>query len=388
MRELVAVEITGERFVDVMTRAWSSGDAIVPIDPRLPRPARLALLDALRPGWVLDAGGTRHRRADGRAVQAGDALVMVTSGTTGPPRAVLLTHDAVAASARASSARLGVDPAADVWLACLPLAHVGGLSVITRALITGTPVVVLDRFEAPAVTAAAESGRAGGRRVLISLVATALSRLEPEGFGVILLGGAAPPPSIPPNAVVTYGMTETGSGVLYDGVPLRGVEVNVDERGEIRLRGPMLGRAYRSADGETPLTDGDGWLATGDGGHFDPAGRLVVEGRLADVIVTGGEKVWPGAVEAVVRTHPGVADVAVTGAPDPQWGQRVVAVVVPAGGGQAPSLAELRDLVKQTLPPWAAPRQLVLSAALPATALGKVRRRALARLVEQAESGA
>jgi O-succinylbenzoic acid--CoA ligase len=167
-------------------------------------------------------------------------------------------------------------------------------------------------------------------------------------------------------------MTETGSGVVYDGLPLDGVELRVVD-GELQVRGPMLARCYR--DG-SPTLDGDGWLHTGDAGELVD-GRLRVAGRMGDVIVTGAEKVWPAPVEAVLRTVPGVADVAVGGRADPAWGQVVVAWVVPDDRAAPPALDALRDAVKAVLPPWAAPRRLVLVDALPRTALGKVRRAAL-----------
>jgi O-succinylbenzoic acid--CoA ligase len=205
----------------------------------------------------------------------------------------------------------------------------------------------------------------------VSLVATALRRVDPARFRTVVLGGAAPPPDLPANVVATYGMTETGSGVVYDGRPLDAVEVRVDAGGEIHIRGPMLLRAYR--DGTVPLVDG--WFATGDLGRRDADGRLVVEGRRSELIISGGENVWPEPVEAVLRLHPKVADVAVAGTADPEWGQAVTAYVVPAGA--APTLAELRDAVRQDLPTHCAPRRLVLVDAIPRTALGKVRRAAL-----------
>jgi O-succinylbenzoic acid--CoA ligase len=347
---LVAIE-TGPGFVDALRRAWDAGDAVLPVDSRLPGPARAALLDAMDPG--------------GRAIEPGDALVVATSGTTGLPKGVVLTHDAVRASARATTERLGVDPARHRWLACLPLSHVGGLSVVTRALLTGTPLAVQCAFDAGAV------GAAAGPEVFVSLVATALARVDPARFHTVLLGGSPPPQHLADNVVTTYGMTETGSGVVYDGVPLDGVEVAIGPAGEIRLRGPMLLRAYR--DGTVPL-DAGGWYATGDAGTLDPDGRLVVHGRLSDLIISGGEHVWPAAVEAVLRRHPSVAEVAVGGRSDPEWGERVVAWVVPRTGAVAPTLEGLRAMVKEELAPWAAPRDLVLVESLPKTATGKVRR--------------
>ena len=244
--------------------------------------------------------------------------MLATSGTTGEPKGVVLTHDAVRASALATSARLGVTPA-DHWLACLPLSHVGGLSVVTRAMVTGTPVTVLPGFDADRVEREAAVARRSSR--WSPPPSTGSTRAL---FRTIVLGGARPPAGLPPNVVTTYGMTETGSGVVYDGVPLDGVEVRLDDDGQIHLRGPMLLRAYR--DGTDPR-DADGWLPTGDLGSWAPDGRLVVHGRAGDLIITGGENVWPEPVEAVIAGLRGVGGVAVAGVDDPTWGQRVVAFV-------------------------------------------------------------
>jgi O-succinylbenzoic acid--CoA ligase len=356
VRRLIALPARGtDEFVARLRRAWDDGDAVLPVDPRLPPPARARVLAA---ACVDDP------------VEDGDALVVATSGTTGDPKAAVLTHTAVEASARATSRRLGVDPAADRWLACLPLAHVGGLSVVTRALVTGTPLTVHDGVDAAAVAAAARAGC-----TLVSLVPATLRRVDAALFRTVVLGGSAMPPDLPPNAVATYGMTETGSGVVYDGRPLDGVEVRVVD-GEVQVRGPMLLRAYR--DGTDPRTP-DGWYPTGDAGEWDAgAGRLRVFGRTGDLIITGGENVWPAAVERALGDLPAVAEVAVVGAPDPEWGRRVVALVVPADPADPPSLDALRDAVRRELPAYAAPREVRLVTALPRTALGKVARARLA----------
>lgn len=366
-----------------LQRAWDAGDAVLPVDQRLPAAGKEALYHALAPAWVVgpvgSAGHARRPRPGGRGVEPGDALVMATSGTTGTPKGVVLSHPAVEASARATSARLGVDPSRHRWLACLPLNHVGGLSVVTRSLYTSTPVDVLPGFDAEAVQTLS------GPEVLVSLVATALLRTPADLFRTVVLGGSAPPDDLPSNVVTTYGLTETGSGVVYDGVPLDGVDVEVDPvNGEIRLRGPMLLRAYR--DGTVPL-DGQGWFRTGDVGRIDPDGRLAVAGRLTDMIITGGENVWPGPVEEAIRAHPAVAEVAVAGRPDPEWGQRVVAWVVPRDPTAPPALSELRDLVGARLARYAAPRELVLTDSLPRTSIGKVRREALVAPEDRSEHG-
>jgi O-succinylbenzoic acid--CoA ligase len=374
MPELVALDLRGgQGFVTALLRIWEAGDAVLPIDPRLPRPAVEHLLDVLRPSAVVDVDG-RHRRSGGEPTEPGDALVIPTSGTTGEPKGVVHTHKSVQASASASSARLGVDPATDRWVACLPLAHIGGLSVVTRALVTGTPVTVLGRFGASEVERHARNGA-----TLISLVPTALRRTDASGYRAVLLGGAAPPGQLADNVVTTYGMTETGSGIVYDGYPLDGVELHIGDgrtgkEGEVLVRGPMLLRSYRG--GVDPRLPG-GWLPTGDGGRLADDGTLVVFGRMAEVIVTGGEKVWPSPVESLIAGHPAVDQVAVWKRPDPEWGERVVVWVVPADPSSPPDLEALRDLVGSQLAPWAAPREMVLVANLPHTASGKVRRSGL-----------
>lgn len=355
MPRLVVVEAHGTpEFVDALRRAWDAGDAVLPLDPRLPAPAREAALAAARPD---------------EPTEPGDALVVLTSGTTGAPKAAVLTHDAVAASARAASDRLAVDPATDRWLACLPLAHVGGLGVVTRAVLTGTPLTVVPDAHAETLAAAHRAGC-----TLVSLVPAALGRIDPGWFRTIVLGGSMMPPDLPANAVTTYGLTESGSGVVYDGRPLAGVEVRLDgddDGGGIRLRCPMLLRAYR--DGTDPK-DADGWFATGDTGRWDDTGRLVVAGRAGDLVVTGGEKVWPTTVERVLDAHPGVREALVFGRPDPTWGHRVVARIVPTDPHDPPTLDALQGWVKESLPPWAAPREVEVADALPRTALGKLLR--------------
>jgi o-succinylbenzoate---CoA ligase len=400
--ELVALDLPGGAgFVDTLRAIWDTGDAAAPLDPRLPRAARDALLVALRPSRVVSSDGEHHVVAGGLPVEEGDAVVVATSGSSGQPKGVVLTHDALRASALATSDRLGVDPARHAWLACLPLAHVGGLSVVTRALLTGTPLTVLPGFDADTVEALGRTERA----THVSLVPSALRRLDPALFTRILLGGSRPPGDLPPNVVVTYGMTETGSGVVYDGYPLDDVEVAIahfddaedgdddsgwgggggtghaEERdegtsgaGQILLRAPMLLRCYR--DGSTGRVLGpDGsktWFATGDAGYVNAQGTLSVTGRIAEMITTGGEKVWPDEVERVISAHGDVAEVAVWKRPDPEWGERVVAWVVP--GDVLPKAEELKELVAGTIAPWAAPKEIVFTTELPRTPSGKIKR--------------
>ena len=374
MRELIALALPpGMPFVEQMQRAWDDGDAVLPIDPRLPLPARDRLLRSLRPTVMIDESGTRTACADGVAVRDGDAFVIATSGSTGDPKGVIHTHASARASALATAAALEVDPATDGWLCCLPVSHVAGLSVILRALMSGVRLEVLPAFDAAIVQAAARERGA----TLTTLVPTALARVDPSLFRRIVVGGAAPPKHLPPNAVVSYGMTETGSAITYDGLPLGDAECRIVD-GEIQVRGSVLLRAYRGGgyplEGEDPK-DAHGWFATDDAGELDAAGRLLVHGRRGDLIVTGGEKVWPVEVERVLALHPAVAEVAVIGRADAEWGHAVTAVVVASDPAAPPRLDDLRAHVKAELPSYAAPRQLELVNALPRTLLGKIERR-------------
>ncbi|MHB1987476.1 MAG: AMP-binding protein [Acidimicrobiales bacterium] len=375
MHNLVAVALPGgPGYVGELRRIFEDGDAALPVDTRLGDRAQHRLVDLMRPAAIIWSPGERDSLENPVPVEPGDALVMATSGTTGQPKGVVLTHVAIAASARATSSRLGVDRASDRWWACLPLAHIGGLSVVLRSILEGVALEVVPRF----TPAAAASALAGGA-TLTALVPTALRRLdEPvaSSFRRIVLGGQAPPDHLPANVVTTYGMTETGSGVVYDGIALEGVELRVGAGdGQIFVRGPMLLRSYR--DGTDPKT-GDGWLATGDAGRLGQDGRLEVNGRLGDLVITGGENIWPSAVEPLLERHRLVTEAAVGGRPDQEWGERLTAYVVVASPiDTAVLLSELRELVSEELAGFAAPREVVVVAELPRTSLGKVRREAL-----------
>lgn len=364
MKRLVALDIAGgPAFRAALERAWADGDAVLPLDRRLPRETADRMMHQLGAGLVATED-ERVPTSYGLPMDEGDALVVATSGTGGEPRGVVLTHDAVRSAALATSKRLGVDRDRDRWLACLPLSHVGGLGVVTRAIHTGTPLEIHDGFEPDAVTLAADNGA-----TLVSLVETALNRIDATHFRKILLGGSAVRREHGHNVVVTYGMTESGGGIVYNGVALDDVEVRI-ERGEIVVRGPMLLRCYRN--GEDPK-DSEGWYATGDLGHFE-GDRLVVDGRAREVIVTGGESVVPGPVEDVLSRVAGVVEVAVVGRPDPEWGEAVTAVVVPADVEAPPALEALREAVREVFPAYAAPRRIEIVDHLPRTSLGKIRR--------------
>ena len=359
MPKLTALNLPGSPdFVQALQSVWERGDAVFPLDRRLPVAAQRSMLQGFGVATVISEDG-ETALSDGEPIEPGDALVIATSGSSGPPKAAVLTHAAVEASARATSERLQVTDN-DHWLACLPLAHVGGLSVITRSLITGTTLTVIDGFDTDVVSAS--------EATLVSLVSTALQRIDPSLFRAIVLGGARPPADRPRHCIATYGLTETGSGIVYNGKPLNSVEIEIRD-GEVHVRGPMLLRCYR--DGTSPLTS-DGWLPTGDLGFLRDDGSLHVEGRRGDVINTGGEKVWPDDVERQLIQHPDIHDVAVTGLPDNEWGQIVAAFVVSARPNL--SLDEIRAHCRAQLPGYALPKQLELVEAIPRTALGKVRR--------------
>ena len=372
MTQLVAIDLPGgPEFVATLARVWDRGDAAFVVDRRAPRSAQTELLAAVRPHAVIgERGSSPHHGPTAPPLDTGDALVVATSGSSGRPKLVVHTREGLESHARAVNRRLEVDPREDRWLCCLPLAHLGGLGVVVRSLLTGTDVDVVDGFDARTIEEAPDRLDS----TLVSLVPTALDRIDAGNYRWVVLGGSADPAHRPANVVRTYGLTETGGGVVYDGVPLDDVEVSIDDDGSIRVRGDVLARGLRAQDGSVaPIAGAGGWLDTGDRGRWEQ-GRLVVEGRGDDLIVTGGENVWPAPVEAVLLKHPGVAEVAVVGATDPEWGERVVAYVVPVDPTDPPSTAALRDHVKAALPAFCAPREVRQVAALPRTALGKVRR--------------
>ncbi|GEL45678.1 O-succinylbenzoic acid--CoA ligase [Cellulomonas hominis] len=351
---------------------------------------------------VETASGLAHEDAGG-PVPDDVALLVRTSGSTGVPREVMLTAAALRASADATHRRLS---GPGRWLLPLPPAHVAGLQVLVRSLVAGTtPAVLAGPFRPDAFAAAtARLGEdADGAPRYTSLVPTQVHRLlgSDEGadalaaYDAVLLGGAAAPPGLVERArargarvVTTYGMSETCGGCVYDGVPLEGVRVELDGDGRIRIAGPVLAAGYRSRpDLDADLfeeRDGVRWLRTSDLGRWTTRGagpaRLEVLGRADDVLVTGGEKVAPAAVERVLGERPGVGEVLVVGVPDDEWGQALVAVVVPPAGAPGPDLADLRAAAAGALGRAAAPRHLVTVAALPLRGPGKPDRRAAADL--------
>lgn len=362
VNELVCLDMANSQlFVDRLSRAWDNDDAIFPLDQRLPLAARQLILNVVKPTIMATIDG--DTRVDGIPVESGDAVVVATSGTSGVAKAAVLTMSAVEASARATTERLNVS-LRDTWLACLPPSHVGGLSVITRSLIMGTSLIPVPSFSPDSYEEAAKSGA-----TLVSLVSTALQRIDPSLFRTIVLGGSRQASQLPANCVTTYGLTESGSGVVYNGKALRGVELEIRDS-IVYIKAPMLLRAYR--DGSVPL-DSNGWFCTGDRGSISDDGVLQIEGRDSDLIISGGENIWPENVEDALRDFPDVTDLCVAGVPDPEWGHAVHVWLVTTSTDK-PSLNAVRAHVKQNLPAHCAPRQVHIVSEIPRTALGKPQR--------------
>jgi O-succinylbenzoic acid--CoA ligase len=366
----------GEDFVAALHGCLLLGAAAVPIDLRLgaaEREARMRGVAATVEGPIDGpplASVARHR-AD--AV----ATVMYTSGSTAAPKPVSLSYGNWLWNALGSAVALGLD-VDERWLCPMPLAHVGGLSILLRSAIYGTTVVLPGRFD---LEAAKRDLADGERRVtLVSLVPTMLSRLldvglqRPPTLRWALLGGGPIPPALVARAgaagvpvASTYGMTEACSQIATFGYPLPGVDVWTSA-GEIIVRGPIV-----SAD----VVDEQGWLHTGDLGAFDDRGRLRIIGRTSDTIVTGGENVAPAEVEAALVAHPAVADAAVLGRADSEWGEAVVALVVLRDGDATVALEELRAHCADRLAPFKVPKRFELVDAVPRGPTGKLLRREL-----------
>jgi O-succinylbenzoic acid--CoA ligase len=388
---VLPVTETGGRLLELLSAALDgTGPAILPLDPDLPPERRAAIMDAFAPAAVHTADGL-IQRPDGQPVGKETAVVIATSGSTGQPKGVQLSAAALLHSARASLDRVGAAPG-QRWLLCLPATHIAGIQVLIRSLAAGTEPVIAARAEADVLAA---SGCAH-----VSIVPTQLRRLldaDPgaawaRGFTSVLLGGAAAPAALVSAAraagvpvVTTYGMSETCGGCVYDGRPLDGVAVTTGDDSRIRISGPVLFSGYRLRPDLTSAAMAGAWFVTSDLGAVSPDGRLTVRGRADDVIITGGENVVAGEVAALLETCPGVREAAVVGRPDPEWGERVIAVIVPDNPAQPPTLDLLCRHVRERLPRYALPRELVLRAAMPMLPSGKPDLEALRR--EQSPAG-
>jgi O-succinylbenzoic acid--CoA ligase len=327
------------------------------------------------------------------------AVIMYTSGTTGQARGAVLTRAALLASAQASAANMGWEPD-DCWLLAMPIARVGGLSILTRSLIARRAVALAPSFDAALVPAWIEQWRTTLASMVPTMLALVFERFPdwrpPPFLRAIQVGGAEAPPRLLKEAarrkvpvVLTYGCTETCSQVVvtpYEqrfnpapggaGRPLPGAEVRVVD-GRIEVRGPMRMAGYLGA---APLA-ADAWFDTGDVGMFDAHGGLHVRARRADLIVSGGENVYPAEVERVLEACRGIRAAAVFGVPDETWGQLVAAAFV--ADGTPPTDDELVAFLDHHLARHKRPRRIAFVPQLPQTGAGKLDRPALAALTGQ-----
>lgn len=335
--------------------------------------------------------------------------ILFTSGTTGQPKGVVLSMENHFYSALASAYKLGVQ-ADDVWLSCLPLYHVGGMAVIFRSCLYGTAVDLHPRFDLAAVNHALDTWPI----TLISVVPTMLHRMVqtrtqwPTSLRLILVGGAAAtaelvqaanqlgPEPHHPRIATTYGMTETASQIATllpagaqnkpasVGRPLLFTQVRVVGQdgqpaavghiGEVWVAGPTVSAGYINQPQANAERFVEGWFRTGDMGYLDADGDLWIVQRRSDLIVSGGENVYPAEVEQVLRQHTAVAEACVVGVPDVEWGQRVAAMVQLVAGATLPE-AELLAFVQTRLAGYKRPRLLQFVPHLPQTASGKIARR-------------
>ncbi|MBC6446463.1 o-succinylbenzoate--CoA ligase [Actinokineospora xionganensis] len=350
-----------------------------------------AALDGSGPAVLPVAmGQSGEDMAPGEPLEPDTALVVRTSGSTGKPKGVLLSAKALRASADATHTRLG---GPGTWLLAMPAHHIAGVQVLVRSIVAGTEPVVMPRtaFRPKVFTESASDALGSLGPVYTALVPTQLTRIVEDGgdalaalraFDAVLVGGAAVSARTLERALdagvrvrTTYGMSETAGGCVYDGVPLDGVDVRIDD-GVIELSGPMLANGYRLDPKATKESFVDEWFRTSDAGGFRD-GVLRVFGRVDDLINTGGVKVAPAAVENVLTAQRNVAEACVVGVPDAQWGQRVAAALVLTG---AVDEGELRSVVRAELSAPAAPKDFIVLAALPLIGPGKPDRRALVEM--------
>jgi O-succinylbenzoic acid--CoA ligase len=355
-------------------------------------------LDAVRPTQI-----DRHEGIDLDRVQS----IIYTSGTTGRPKGAMLTYGNHWWSAIGSALNLGTHTG-DRWLACLPLFHVGGQAILLRSAIYGVPAIIHEQFDPAAVNRAIDEDGV----TIISVVAAMLARMldergdrpyPPTLRTVLLGGGPAPRPLLEACAargvpvVQTYGLTEAASQVATlapgdalrklgsAGKPLLPTQLRVvgpdgdrapGEVGEIIVRGPTVTPGYLGRPDATARALRGGWLYTGDLGYLDAEGYLYVVDRRDDLIISGGENVYPAEVEAVLLAHPAVAEAGVIGVADARWGQ-VVCAFVRLRPAHAPAADELMAFCRERLARYKVPATIRFVETLPRNAAGKLLRRAL-----------
>ncbi|MDX6688968.1 MAG: o-succinylbenzoate---CoA ligase [Solirubrobacteraceae bacterium] len=376
-RDRVAIALPARlAFVQTLHGCLRLGAIAVPIDLRLKadqRALRTAGCAAIVTGPLAGLEDLGAPLTDTHDLEA-TAIVLHTSGTTSGPRPVALSYGNWLWSALGSAVALGVDPD-ERWLCTLPLSHVGGLSILLRSAIYATTTILHERFDA-----AAAADEVASRSTLVSVVPTTLARMldaglhDPRTLRAALVGGGTIAPALLERAaaagvptVTTYGLTEACSQVTTGGPPLFCTRVRIGARREILVAGPTV------APG---AVDAGGWLHTGDEGTLEGEGHLTVTGRAGDTIITGGENVAPAEVEAVLESHPAVAEAAVHGAPDAEWGERIVATVV-LRGGEIATAEDLSGYCRVRLAGYKVPKAFSFVTELPRTSSGKLLRRFL-----------
>lgn len=347
------------------------------------------------------AGGLPERAAS--AEPQPPALVIATSGSEGTPKAVMLSADNLAAAARAANRRLPLG-AGDAWLCCLPLQHIGGMSILHRCVHAGAVISLHERFDAPAVWREIAAGGISH----VSLTPAMLARLlevadaaPPTSLRHALIGGAALSRPLFQRARAagwplrpSWGMSESAAQAATRveaiddwregeaGTLLDGLECRVEADGRLALRGPQVMLGYLNPDLQPGLGLRDGWFVTSDLGRSEAGesgANIVVLGRADDMLVSGGVNVHPLEVEARLAACPGVDDVAVTALPDPVWGDLIVALFV----GTAETGLVL-DFSRQHLASAQRPRRVLRVARLPRNAMDKIDRKALRTLAREA----
>ena len=365
MANFVALEMPlGKPLVQAIRRCLDAEWAFCVLDPNQSNLRRTEALAALRPTHIWSDEATPTPLANGRTLREGDGAVVFTSGSSGAPKAAVLTWEALRQSATLTSTALARE-SQPTWLAALPPTHIGGLAVLLRCVL-GPAELLFDHD----VADGAEFGATH-----VAVVRTQLARYDTSAYECVLLGGGPAPNSVASNVVTTWGMTETGSGVLYDGTPLPGVRVAVLD-GELLVASPTLFSRYLDSDRPSVTHEGYlDWFPTGDGASLHD-GVVSIHGRLGYVINTGGEKVWPEDLERLFTEVEGVNDVAVVGRDDDEWGQRIVACVV-TDEDDATILDRLRAVAREHVGRWAQPKSIERVAVIPRTANGKINRSAL-----------